>query len=242
MSQIGQALRGQWARLRGSLGRRRFENEFDEEIEAHLALLTDRFISRGLTPEKARYAARKQFGGVTQMKNELRDRARFRPLEALLQDSSYVFRQFRRSPLFAITSILTLALGIGANTAIFTLVDQLILRLLPVKDPQQIVTLVARGPYYGDNMGRNVLSYTMYQTIRDRNQVFSQMMCHRPVQFTVTSSSESEVLSGELVSGNYFPTLGIKAGAGRLFTSNDDLRLGANPVAVLSYDCWRIKF
>lgn len=87
-------------------------------------------------------------------------------MEALLQDSSYVVRQFRKSPLFAITSILTLALGIGANTAIFTVVDQLILRLLPVKDPQQIVALAGQGPYYGDNMGRNVLSYTMYQTIQ----------------------------------------------------------------------------
>jgi predicted permease len=241
VKRIGHALREQLARLLGSFGRRRFEKEFDEEIEAHLALLTDLFVSRGLSPQQARYAARKQFGGVTQMKNELRDRGRFRPLEAFLQDSNYVVRQFRRSPLFAITSILTLALGIGANTAMFTLVDQLILRLLPVEDPQQIVALVAQGPYYGDNMGRNVLSYTMYQTIRDRNQVFSRMMCHRPVEFTVTSS-ESEVLSGELVSGNYFPTLGIKAAAGRLFTSNDDLHPRAHPVAVLSYDCWKTKF
>ncbi len=228
--------------MRGSLVRRTFEAEFDEEVEAHLALLTERFASRGLSPDEARYAARKKFGGVTQTKNELRDRGRSRFLEAVWQDSAYVVRQFRRAPLFAITSILTLALGIGANTAIFSLVDQLILRLLPIKEPRHLVALVGQGPYYGENMGHDVLSYTMYQTLRDRNQVFSQMMCRRSVQFTATVHSESEVLSGELVSGNYFPLLGIKAAAGRVFDANDDLRPSANPVAVLSYAYWKSRF
>ena len=91
-------------------------------------------------------------------------------------------------------------------------------------------------------MGHNVLAYTMYQTIRDRNQVFSQMMCRRPVQFTATLHSESEVLSGEMVSGNYFPLLGIQAAGGRLFDSNDDLQPNANPVAVLSYGYWKSRF
>jgi predicted permease len=242
MNSFSRFLKEQLARVRGSIGRRAFEGDLDEEFEAHLALLTERFRRQGLSLEEARHAARKQFGGIGQMKNELRDRARFRPLEAVLQDTAYVCRQFRRSPLFAIASILTLALGVGANTAIFTLVDQLILRLLPIKDPRQVVALVAQGAYYGDNMGRNVLSYTMYQTIRDRNGVFSQMMCRRDVQFTAMPHSESEVLSGELVSGNYFPLLGIKAAAGRMFASNDDLRPSANPVAVLSYEYWRSKF
>lgn len=176
------------------------------------------------------------------MKNELRERSRFRPLEAVLQDSAYVVRQFRKAPLFAVACILTLALGIGANTAIFTLVDQLILRLLPIKDPQQLVGLVAQGHYYGNNMGFHALSYTMYQAIRDRNQVFSLMMCRRPVQITATVYSGSEVLSGELVSGNYFPLLGVQAATGRVFDSTDDLHPNANPVAVLSYAYWESKF
>jgi predicted permease len=211
-------------------------------MDAHLVLLTERFVRRGLSPKEARCAARKQFGGITQMKNELRDRSRFRPLETLLQDSAYVLRQFRKSPLFAVASILTLALGIGANTAIFTLADQLILRLLPVKDPQRVVAVVAKGKYYGDSMGMNALSYTMYQTIRDKNQVFSQMMCRRPIPFTATVHSESDVLSGELVSGNYFPLLGVKAAAGRVFDANDDLHVSASPVAVLSYGYWKSRF
>ncbi|HEY3937535.1 MAG TPA: ABC transporter permease [Bryobacteraceae bacterium] len=239
---MSKGLKAVFARIRGSLRRRTFEADLDEELEAHLALLAERFVRRGLTPDEARSAARKQFGGVSQTKNALRDRSRFRPLETVLQDSAYVLRQFRRSPLFAITSILTLALGIGANTAIFTLVDQLILRLLPITDPQQVVALVGQGQFYGDNMGANPLSYTMYQTIRDRNRVFSQMMCRRPISFTAAVHSESEVLSGELISGNYFPLLGIKAAAGRVFDSNDDLRPNANPVAVLSYAYWKSGF
>ena len=235
-------IKQQLARIRGSLERRVFDRELDEELESHLALLAEHFVRRGLSPDEARYAARKQFGGVTQMKNELRERSRFRPLETLLQDSRYVLRQFRKSPLFAIAAILTLALGIGANTAIFTLVDQLILRLLPIKDPQHVVALAAQGQYYGDNMGVNVLSYTMYQTLRDQNQVFSQMMCHRSMPFTAMLRSESDVLSGELVSGNYFSLLGIRSAAGRVFNSNDDLHLNAHPAAVLSYGYWKRRF
>ena len=102
MSRVWHVLKEQFARIRGSFVRRAFEGDFDEEMEAHLTLLTERFIRRGLSPDEARYAARQQFGGVTQMKNELGDRGRFRPLEAMLQDSAYIFRQFRKSPLFAV--------------------------------------------------------------------------------------------------------------------------------------------
>ena len=242
MSRFRHFFKEQLARIQGSFQGRRFDDDFDEEVEAHLVLLREDFERRGLSAEEARYAARKQFGGVTQMKNELRDRSRFRPMEAVWQDCAYILRQFRKAPLFAVASILTLALGIGANTAIFTLVDQLILRLLPIEDPRQVVAVAGRGQFYGDSMGTNPLSYTMYQTLRDRNQVFSQMMCRRPIPFTATVHSESDVLSGELVSGNYFPLLGIKAAAGRVFNWNDDLRPNVNPVAVLSYAYWKSRF
>lgn len=239
---LWQVLKEQAARMRGSVRRNEFGIEFDEEVEAHLSLLADRFVRQGMSLEEARFAAKRQFGGVTQMKDELRDRNRFRPWETVVQDTMYVLRQFRKAPLFAIASVLTLALGIGANTAIFTLVDQLILRLLPIRDPQQVMALVARGQFYGDNMGLNAISYTMYETLRDGNQVFSQMMCRRPAQFTASFPSESEVLSGELVSGNYFPLLGIQPAAGRLFNATDDLHQNSNPVAVLSYDYWQTRF
>ncbi len=151
-------LRKPLLRLLGSLQRRKFEREFDDEVQAHLSLLTERFIQGGMSAEEAHYAARKQFGGVTQRQEAFHERSRFSLLEAVLQDSAYVLRQLRRSPVFALAAVLTLALGIGANTSIFSLVDQLILRLLPVQDPQEIVTLVGQGKYYGGNMGHNVLS------------------------------------------------------------------------------------
>lgn len=242
MNRLWLIFKAQLARIRGSLNRRGFEGEFDEEVEGHLALLTERFERRGLKPEQARYAARQQFGGVTQMKNELRDRSRFRPLEAVLQDSGYILRQFRKSPIFVIAAVLTLAIGIGANTAIFSLVDQLILRLLPVQDPQEVVALVGMGNFYGDNQGINVLSYPMYEHIRDHNQVFRQTMCRRPGEFSISVLSESEMVSGELVSGNYFPLLGIRPLLGRLFSAEDTLHVGANPFVVLSYTYWMNHF
>jgi predicted permease len=176
------------------------------------------------------------------MKNELRDRSRFRPLETVLQDGSYVLRQLRKSPVFAIAAVLTLAIGIGANTAIFSLVDQLVLRLLPVQDPGRVVALVGMGNFYGDNQGINPLSYPMYEDIRDHSQVFSEVMCRRPADFSIRVSSESEIVSGELVSGNYFPLLGIRPALGRLFSAQDTLHAGANPFVVLSYAYWMNHF
>jgi predicted permease len=238
MNRFWHFLKEQAARIRGSLERRKFESDFHEEVEAHLALLTELFIERGLSPEEARYAARKRLGGVTQMKNELRDRSRFGLLEAVIQDCGYVLRQLRKSPVFATAAILTLAIGIGANVAIFSLVDHLILRLLPVQDPQRVVALVGMGKFYGDSQGYSPSSYPMYEDIRDHNQVFSQTMCRRPRDFTVSISSESEVVSGESVSGNYFPLLGIRPAVGRLFSAADTLHAGANPFVVLSYAYW----
>ena len=238
MSRYWHFVKEQAARIRGSLGRRKFESAFDEEVEAHLALLTEHFVERGLSAEEAWYAARKQFGGMTQMKNEFRDRSRFRLLEAMIQDCGYVLRQLRKSPVFAAAAILTLAIGIGANAAIFSLVDQLILRLLPLQDAQRVVALIGMGKFYGDSQGYSPLSYPMYEDIRDHNQVFSQMMCRRPSDFTVSISSESEVVRGESVSGNYFPLLGIRPALGRLFSAADTLHAAASPFVVLSYSYW----
>jgi predicted permease len=160
----------------------------------------------------------------------------------LLRDIKYALRGFRKSPVFSAVAVLSLALGIGANTAIFTLVDQLVLRLLPIQDPQRVVLLSGMGRHYGSNIGRNALSFPMYQDLRDRNQVFSLMMCRYPVTPSVGVERDTEVVGGELVSGNYFPLLGIRAAAGRLFTANDDLHMNAHPVAVLSYAWWQSRF
>ena len=160
----------------------------------------------------------------------------------LAQDLLYAIRSFRRTPVFTGVAVLSLALGIGANTAIFTLVDQLILRLLPVRDPEQIVILSGQGRHYGGNNGRNALSYRMYQDLRDRNTVFSTMMCRYRLSTLIGAGGEAEASVGELVSGNYFPMLGVHAAVGRLFTASDDLHAGAHPYAVLSYSYWQTRF
>src|ERR1051326_3336320 len=163
-------------------------------------------------------------------------------MSRLFQDVQFALRSFRKSPVFSLVAILSLALGIGANTAIFTLVDQLILRLLPVQHPEQIVLLAGRGRHYGGNNGRNALAYPMYQDIRDRNQVFSLTMCRYSMGMTVSGISQTEPVQAELVSGNYFPMLGVRAAAGRLFTADDDQRSGEHPYAVISYGWWQTRF
>src|ERR1700727_405813 len=160
----------------------------------------------------------------------------------LLQDLRYALRTFRKSPLFVAIAILSLAFGIGANTAIFTLVDQLLLRLLPVKDPQQLVMLWGRGPHYGSNNGRYRVSYPMYKDISANNQVFSGLLARWSTQMSVSSDGRTERVDGELVSGTYFPVLGVGAAVGRVFTPDDDQKPGGHPIAVISYRYWISRF
>src|SRR5215471_16508759 len=136
----------------------------------------------------------------------------------LLQDLRYAFRTFRKSPLFVAIAILSLAFGIGANTAIFTLVDQLLLRLLPVKDPDQLVMLWGRGHHYGSNSGRYRISYPMYKDISAGNQVFSGVLARWPTGMSVS------------------------AAMGRVFTPDDDKTPGGHPIAVISYRYWISRF
>src|SRR5271157_4623500 len=163
-------------------------------------------------------------------------------MATLLQDLRYALRTLRKSPLFTAVAVLSLALGIGANTAIFTLVHQLILELLPVKHPEELVLLTARGQHYGSNTGNNAISYPMYQDIRDKNQVFSGMFCKYGTILSLSFEGRTKLVSGELVSGNYFPVLGVGAALGRVFNASDDLMQGGHPLAVLSYGYWKTRF
>jgi predicted permease len=163
-------------------------------------------------------------------------------MAAILRDFRYSLRTLRKSPVFLAVAVLSLALGIGANTAIFTLIYQLILQPLPVRDPEQLVMLAGRGKHYGGNNGPDRLSYPMYQEIRDKNQVFSGMFCTYPSTVSASFQGSTELIGADFVSGNYFPVLGIGAAAGRVFTASDDLIQGGHPLAVLSYGYWRARF
>ena len=154
----------------------------------------------------------------------------------------YALRGLVKSPLFSLIAISSLAMGIGANTAIFTLLDQLLLRLLPVKDPQELVLLTWRGTHVGSNTGSNALSYPMYKDFRDQNQVFSGMLCRYGLPLSVSFQGQTERAEGELVSGNYFQLLGVGAAIGRVISPGDDVKPGGHPIAVLSYDYWQARF
>jgi predicted permease len=160
----------------------------------------------------------------------------------LLQDITFALRTFAKSPLFVAVAVLSLAFGIGANTAIFSLTDQILVRTLPVHNPEELVMLTALGRHYGNSQGSNRISYPMYQDFRDHNTVFNGMFCFRESDVSLSYGGRTERVSGEIVSGNYFPVLGVKAAVGRLFTAADDQFQNANPVAVLSYGYWTTRF
>jgi predicted permease len=160
----------------------------------------------------------------------------------LWNDIRYAARTLRKSPLFTSIAVFSLALGIGANSAIFSLLDQVLLRLLPVKDPRQLVLLSMKGFHYGGNNGGNAISYPMYRDLSENNRVFSGMFCRFPWRMSVGAGGRTERVSGELVSGTYFPVLGVGATLGRTFTADDDRIPNGHPLAMLSYDYWSTRF
>jgi putative ABC transport system permease protein len=158
-------------------------------------------------------------------------------------DLRLAIRGLRRSPLFAIVATLSLGLGIGANTAIFTLMDQILLRRLPVKSPDRLVMLYQQGSHNGSNMGTRMHSYPVYQDLQQRADPFAEVICRRLTPASVSIDNETERVSAELVSGNYFTMLGVKPAIGRVLSSEEDDRVyGGHPVVVLGYDYWVRRF
>src|SRR6202050_484204 len=165
---------------------------------------------------------------------------------ALLQDARYAFRMLAKSPGFTLVAILTLALGIGANAAIFSVTDQILLRLLPVQKPEELAVLRSPGPNPGRNWSDGdvgvAFSYPMYKDLRDHNPVFSGLLARFAIQASVSGQGQTELANGELVSGNYFEVLGVQPALGRVLTSQDETAAGANPETVLSYGYWERHF
>ncbi|MGB6192191.1 MAG: ABC transporter permease [Terracidiphilus sp.] len=168
-------------------------------------------------------------------------------MAVLTQDLRYALRQLRRAPGFTLTVVLTLALGIGASAAVFTLFDQVLLRMLPVEHPKQLVRFEWTGAFQGSASSfggdeHNYFSYPMYKDLRDQNQVFSGVAAADKAYAGVSWHNQSEDQDAEVVSGNYFQVLGLKPFAGRLLAPQDDTAKNANPVLVLSYNYWRLRF
>ena len=158
----------------------------------------------------------------------------------------YTVRTLLKSPSFTLVAILSLAFGIGANTAIFTLLDQVLLRSLPVQAPEQLTLLHFTGGDEGSLRSRDdgglYFSYPMYRDLRDRNTVFSGMIATLHYEIAANWHGQTERAIGELVSGNYFDVLGVRPALGRVFQQSDDVKPEANPIAVLSYGYWQRRF
>src|SRR5579875_1928691 len=227
------------------------DRELDEEIDANFALEIQRRLEAGATQEEAEFGARRDFGNVTRVKEVTREMWGWAGFERLLQDTRYALRRLRKAPAFTITTILTLALGIGATTAIFTLVYAVLLKSLAVANPQQLYRLGKESACcyhggYSQDKEWSIVSYDLYQYLRDNTKGFAELAAFQASepQFGTRRAHTAELAQsspGEFVSGNYFTMFGVRAYAGRVFTAQDD-RPNALPVAVMSYRLWRERY
>src|SRR5215469_4855503 len=238
------SIRSMLRRLQALFTRRRLDEEFDREVESHLALLTEENIRRGMTPAEARYAALRSFGGVTQVKEDNRQHRAWHQVEVMLQDLRYAFHAMRKNAGFATVGIATLALGIGANTAIFQLLDAVRIRSLPVRSPQQLVEI---KPTSLDNRRGTinrfgVLTNPLWEEIRTHKQPFSGMFAWADSQFNLARGGEGRYARALMVSGDFFDVLGVPPLLGRVLSSADDQKGCGAPVAVISYAFWQREF
>jgi predicted permease len=231
------------ARLRSLFIRNRLDGELDDEVRFHLEMQAEDNLRAGMSPAEARNAAMRSFGGVERMKQQYREWRAVTAIESVGQDMGYALRTMRRSPIFCLTVIVTLALGIGANTAIFTLLHGLLLRSLPVRQPWQLARIDIVLPATGAEWG---LEWGMYRQILAQQRSFSRMSAWVPGHYEAMPDSEGTLrrYNVALVSGDGFPVLGIRPYLGRLIEPSDDVSGGPSQgwSAVLSYDYWMERF
>ncbi|HKV23228.1 MAG TPA: ABC transporter permease [Candidatus Acidoferrum sp.] len=225
-------------RVRALFRRKRVEEEADEELRFHFERAIEKHERAGLSRVEAARRARIEFGGHEQLKEELRDARGVSLIETLVQDLRYGLRVFGRTPVITSVAILSLALGIGANTAIFSLIDGLMLRMLPVQHPEQLVQVQIRNPR--NPSGRALSSFTnpLWESLQSEQDVFSGLLAWSATQFDLARGGAVQPASGMWVNGDYFRTLGVKPAAGRLITTSDDRR-GCAGAAVISYGFWQ---
>jgi len=251
-------LRALFKRLRFIFRRSQLERELDAEIASHVQLATEENLQGGLSPAEARRQALIRFGGTQQAKEQHGDACGLPFLDTLLQDLRFAFRMLRKSPGFTAVAVLTLALGIGANTAIFSLIDAALLRSLPVRDPQQLVVFQwaalrspsTKGQYRymscpsPNSTGEHgcSFSYPMFQQFQSLQEAFSSVTAlGADVGLNLRGNGPASFVHGELVSANFFDTLGVGAALGRTLSHSDDTP-GAPAVAVLGYGYWQSAF
>jgi len=211
---------------------RRRNLDLDAELRAHLEMAAHDARTRGDSTEAARLAALREFGNRDLVKETTRDIWGRNPFHGIVDDLRTGLRTFRHNPAFAAIMILTLALGIGANTAIFSLIDAVMLRSLPVSHPEQLLQVSADS---------SVFTNPLWEQLRDRQDIFSGLFAYSQARFNLTAGGEAHYVTGSWVSGDFFSTLGAGAAIGRTFTAADDHR-GCAPAAVLGYDFWQRQY
>jgi predicted permease len=224
------------------LRRRDLENDLDRELRYHVDRRVGDLMQSGLSELEARRRATLELGGLEQVREEVRDVWLTRWLRDFVYDLRFSARSFRRSPSFTATTVLSLALGIGATTAIYSLVDQVILHALPVREPEQLALIDWKGDPVSSAFGSwNLMSYPICRDLQLHDEVFDGVLCRAATTVTLSTGGEPEPAAAEIVSGTYFPVLGVGPALGRVLGSDDDQTPGTSPVVVLAYDFWKTQ-
>jgi predicted permease len=219
--------------------RNRLEHDLARELHDHLERRADALRKSGLSESEARRQAAIEFGGVAQSQEEVRETWFWRWLDIALADLRYAARTLRHAPGFTAAAVLSLALGIGANAAIFSLVDQALLRLLPVEAPDRLVLLDWKGNQIGSAWGStNLLSYPLCVDLKQQVRFFEGVFCRHPTNVYLSTGQQARSVRSEIVSGSYFSVLRVRPALGRLIDETDDQRPGAHPVVAISHDYW----
>jgi putative ABC transport system permease protein len=228
-------------RLRSFFRKKTVETELDEELRFHFENQVSKFIHSGMTPEEAERRARLEFGGMEQVKEEHREARGVHFIETLFLDIRYGFRILGRTPVITSVAILSLALGIGANTAIFSLIDTVMLRMLPVNKPEELMQVRMRNPRSPSEEANSTFTNPLWEQLRNRQDVFSGVFAWSTSRFNLARGGAVSYANGIFASGEFFSTLGIPPAAGRLLVASDDQR-GCAGVTVLSYGFWQDHF
>lgn len=232
-------------RIRGLFLKNKLERELDAEIQSHIEMQIDENKRSGMSDDEARYAALRLFGGVEQVKENYRDKRGLPLIDSIAQDVRYAIRMLIKTPVFTIVTVITLALGIGACTAVFSLINATTFKSLPVKDPHELIAF----SWVGDGWTAGSFPYIYYERLRDRNRSFSSIFSSGSPQNMRMSvidkhnnSSPEQPVNATWVSGNFFSALGINATIGRTITQKDDNESNPRAVVVISHEFWKNKF
>lgn len=226
-------------RVRALISRKAVEREMDDELEFHVAHQAEKLKQSGISDEEAARQARMMIGGVEQVREECRQARGVAFVEGVMQDISYAIRVLRKSPVFTAAVSLSLALGIGANTAMFSIIDAVMWRMLPVREPEKILLLThGQGTKFETGF-----TFQQYQAMRQNNQVLEDIAVWSPLRLSVSIDGVAQsTVAGQIVSGAYFKELGVTAIAGRNISAEDDMVPRAHPVTMISYAYWKSRF